>query len=82
MCTFGHCCQLLLGALCGGDSRRFKKIKVRFSSPVFLEDMLRLRAWRDGPGRVVFEADVDGRVVVSNAYFEYDEEQGGAAARL
>ena len=64
---------MLLGALCGSDPSRFKKIKVRFSSPVMLNDTLRVRAWHDGPGRVLFEADVDGNVVVSNAYFEYEE---------
>lgn len=71
LCTFGHCGQLLLEALCGGDVGRFRKIKVRFSSPVMLNDMLKVRAWEDGPGRVIFDAMVEDRQVVSNAYFEY-----------
>ena len=71
LCTFGHCGQLLLEALCGGDVGRFRKIKVRFSSPVMLNDNLTVRAWNDGPGRVVFDAMVGDRQVVSNAYFEY-----------
>ncbi|MGE4607291.1 MAG: MaoC family dehydratase, partial [Myxococcota bacterium] len=71
LCTFGHCGQLLLSALCGNDLNRFKKIKVRFSSPVFLNDTLKILAWHDGPGRALFEARVGERVVVSNAYFEF-----------
>ena len=71
LCTFGHCAQLLLGALAGGDAARFKRLKVRFSSPVYPGDTLRVVAWHDGPGRVVFEARVDEKVVVSNAYFEF-----------
>ena len=71
LCTFGHCAQLLLGALAGGDAARFKRLKVRFSSPVYPGDALRVVAWHDGPGRVVFEARVDEKVVVSNAYFEF-----------
>ena len=71
LCTFAHCGQLLLEALCGGDVGRFRKIKVRFSSPVMLNDSLTVRAWNDGPGRVVFDAMVEDRQVVSNAYFEY-----------
>jgi len=71
LCTFGHCGQLLLSALCDNDADRFKKIKVRFSSPVFLNDTLEVLAWEDGPGRVLFEARVGEKVVVSNAYFEY-----------
>lgn len=72
LCTFGHCADLLLGALCDGDSRRFQKIKVRFSAPVYPGDTLQLRAWHEGDGRVLFEVRVDDTVVVSNAYFEYD----------
>ena len=71
LCTFGHCGQMLLGALCEGDVNRFRKIKVRFSSPVMLTDTIKVRAWAEGPGRVVFDAQVDGKQVVSNAYFEY-----------
>lgn len=71
LCTFGYCGQLLLSALCDSDASRFKKIKVRFSSPVFLTDKLDIVAWQDRPGRVLFEARVGEKVVVSNAYFEY-----------
>ena len=71
LCTFGHCAHLLLGAVADGNPTRFRKIKVRFSAPVFLNDELNVRAWHDDAGRVVFEARVADRVVVSNAYFEY-----------
>lgn len=74
LCTFGYCGQLLLGALCDNDASRFRKIKVRFSSPVFPGDVLQVRAWEDGTGRVLFEAVVGDKVVVSNAYFEYANE--------
>jgi acyl dehydratase len=71
LCTFGHCGQMLLSRLCESDASRFRKIKVRFSSPVMLNDTVQVRAWQDGPGRVVFQAFVEDRMVVSNAYFEY-----------
>ena len=71
LCTFGHVGQMLLSALCDSDPVRFKKIKVRFSSPVFLNDQLDVLAWHDGPGRVLFEARVGEKVVVNNAYFEF-----------
>ena len=72
LCSFGHCGQLLLAALCNGESARFRKIKVRFSAPVFFDSVLRVCAWHDGPGRVIFEAYVEDRIVVSNAYFEFE----------
>ena len=71
LCTFGHCAQLLLAELAEGDAARFRKIKVRFSAPVFMNDVMRLRAWHEDAGRVLFDARVEDRVVVSNAYFEY-----------
>jgi len=75
LCTYGHCAQMLLGALCASDPARFGSLKVRFSSPVFPGDTLRVRAWHDGPGRVLFEARVASpagdRIVVSNAFFTY-----------
>jgi peroxisomal enoyl-CoA hydratase 2 len=75
LCTYGHCAQMLLAALCEGDPARFGKLRLRFSSPVFPGDQLRVLAWHDGHRRVLFEgrvADRSGeRVVVSNAFFEY-----------
>ncbi len=69
LCTYGHCGQMLLGALCGGDAARFESLKLRFSSPVYPGDALRLLAWHDGPGRIIFEGLVNDRTVVSNASF-------------
>lgn len=71
LCTFGHCGHLLLEAICGSDPARFRKIKVRFSSPVFMGDELSVNAWEDGAGRVIFDARVGDKTVVSNAWFEY-----------
>ena len=71
LCTLGHCAQLLLGALADGDPARFGTLKLRFAAPVFPGDLLSVRAWPDGAGRVVFDARVDERTVVSDAYFAY-----------
>lgn len=71
LCTYGHCAHLLLEALCGGDAARFVSLKVRFSSPVYPGDELRIVGWHDGLGRVVFEARVHEQTVVSNAVFTY-----------
>jgi len=71
LCTYGHCAQLLLGALCDGDPARFAALRLRFSSPVFPGDRLQLLGWHDGPGQLVFEARVQDRTVVSNARFSY-----------
>mmetsp|Transcript_55209 Transcript_55209/g.91315 ORF Transcript_55209/g.91315 Transcript_55209/m.91315 type:complete len:126 (+) Transcript_55209:99-476(+) len=77
--TSGHCAHMLLETICAGDPACFRRIKVRFASPVLLKDTLRVQAWRDGPGRVLFEADVGGKVVVSNAFFEFSEASAPAS---
>lgn len=71
LCTYGRCGQLLLGALCAGDASRFGALKLRFSSPVYPGDTLRLVGWHDGPGRLIFEGRVGDTTVVSNASFSY-----------
>lgn len=71
LCTYGHCAQWLLGALCGGDPARLLGQRLRFASPVLPGDGLTLQGWHDGPGRLLFEVLVGERVVVSNALFEY-----------
>ena len=71
LCTYGHCAHLLLDALCGGDATRFSAMKVRFSSPVYPGDRLRVLAWKETEGRAIFEARVGEQTVVSNAYFEW-----------
>ena len=71
LCTYGHCGQLLLGALCDGNAARFGSLRMRFSSPVIPGDELRLLAWHDGPGQVVFQGHVADRLVVANASFTF-----------
>lgn len=71
LCTYGHCGQMLLNALCGSDPTRFGSLQVRFSSPVLPGDKLQVVGWHDGPGRLLFEARVGDRTVVSNATFTY-----------
>lgn len=73
LCTYGHCAQMLLAALCGNDPARFRSVKVRFSSPVYPGDTLRVIGWQEAPGRVVFEGRVGEQTVVSNALFTFAE---------
>jgi len=48
-----------------------RALKLRFSSPVYPGDTLRLVGWHDGPGRLIFEGRVRDTTVVSNASFSY-----------
>jgi len=64
LCTYGHCARILVGALAQGDAARLKFIKVRFSSPVYPGETIRVEYWDEGAGTYAFQARVEERDVV------------------
>lgn len=56
------------------DPARLRRLDVRFSSPVFPRETIRVEIWREQPGRAAFRARVVERdvVVLNNGYVEYD----------
>jgi acyl dehydratase len=64
LCTYGVCARILVGALGRGDPNRLKFIKVRFSSPVYPGETIRVEWWDEGDGAYAFQARVEERDVV------------------
>ncbi len=64
LCTYGVCARILVGALAQGDAARLKFIKVRFSSPVYPGETIRVEWWDEGEGTYAFQARVEERDVV------------------
>ncbi|VTU46295.1 Enoyl reductase domain of yeast-type FAS1 (plasmid) [Variovorax sp. SRS16] len=52
MCTAGIAMQVLLRTLAKGEPRRFRRVSLRFSAPVFPGNRLLVEAWDDGSFRV------------------------------
>jgi acyl dehydratase len=48
MCTMAFASKAILDGVCEGDPSRLKRIKVRFSKPVFPGQTLTTRAWEEG----------------------------------
>merc|ERR1712194_61641 len=67
-CTFGHTVHAVLGALAGGDQRRFKSVQARFSSPVVPGNTLQVEIWTLSPTQAAFRAvnKNTGKVSVSH----------------
>jgi acyl dehydratase len=63
LCTYGFTCRAVLEAFCDFDPSRIASLQVRFSSPVYPGDSLRISLWLDGPV-VSFEVAVPERDVV------------------
>lgn len=73
LCTFGIVGRVLLSSLCRDDSHAFEMLAVRFSSPVFPGETLRVQLWRDGPGTAsvrVYAAERNVRVI-DNGLFRF-----------
>jgi acyl dehydratase len=74
LCTYGFVGRAVLKALCGGSANRLKRVDVRFSSPVFPGETLRVEIWREGPGRAALRVRVVQRdvIVLQNGFVEFD----------
>jgi acyl dehydratase len=72
LCTFGVVCHALMKSLCGYDPARFRRMDLRFSSPVFPGETIRTEIWHE-EGGAAFRARVVERdkVVVSNGLFRH-----------
>ena len=64
LCTYGVCARLLVAALADGDETRLRFFKVRFSSPVFPGETIRVEYWNEGAGNYAFQARVEERDVI------------------
>ncbi len=69
LCTYGIAGYLLVRTACEHDPSRLRVLNVRFKSPVYPGETIRLEAWR-GPEGIHFQAIVPERnqVVLSNGF--------------
>lgn len=72
MCTYGITGRLLLQALCGSDTRRFRGMDGRFSSPVLPGDELSVDIWHSAEGQATFRTRVGDRVVLDRGTVAFD----------
>ena len=72
LCTFGVVCRALLDMACGNDPAKLRKMRVRFSAPVFPGETIVTELWREPDGVVSFRAKVKQRdlVVINNGRAE------------
>jgi len=68
LCTFGHSVEAVLGAVAGGDQKRYKSVQCRFSSLVYAGDLLLVEIWTLSPTQVAFQTvnQRSGKVCVSH----------------
>jgi acyl dehydratase len=73
LCTYGVAGRAILSLLCENESARLKRLDVRFSSPVYPGETIRIDVWRESEGRAFFRAIAVERdlVVLNNGFAEY-----------
>lgn len=74
LCTYGVVGHALVRTVCDNDAARVRQMDVRFSSPVYPGETLRIEIWRQAPGRAGFRCRVVGRDVlaIDNGLLLYD----------
>ncbi len=77
LCTMAFAAKALVDGICGGDSRKLKRLSVRFSKPVLPGWTLTTRIWREEAqgGRTLYGLETvnqDGTPVLTNAQAEVE----------
>lgn len=77
LATYGFAGRALLDFFCRNEPSRFRKMKARFSKPVYPGDELTVQLWRETSGQGSFRVLVPARnsTVLDNGYFEYIEKE-------
>lgn len=75
MCTMAFVSKVVLDEACGGDPNRLRRIRVRFSRPVFPGQTITTRGWieeaeGDAPVYGFETANPEGRLVIRNGLAE------------
>ncbi|MDT3443172.1 MaoC/PaaZ C-terminal domain-containing protein [Pseudofrankia sp. BMG5.37] len=70
LCTMALCSQEVVDAVAGGDPDRVRRVAVRFASPAFVGEDLRVGVYEAGPLSYAFEANSAGSPVVTHGRLE------------
>jgi acyl dehydratase len=75
LASYGVVGRALTKALCDDAPERFRRMDVRFSSPVYPGETFEIDMWREGAGKAAFRVRVVERdvVVLQNGYLEYGD---------
>ncbi|OJJ08186.1 hypothetical protein ASPVEDRAFT_89416 [Aspergillus versicolor CBS 583.65] len=83
-CTIGVGVRHVIDSFAGGDSKRFKSVRLRLSKPVFPGQTIRPQMWEEDDGkRIVYQQVAeDGRVVIAQAEIALSPNAGSVRSQL
>lgn len=72
LCGYGMVGRALIETLCGDDPTRLRRLDLRFTSPVFPGEPLRVEIWKQGTGDVSFRTVASERGVVVHDFGRFE----------
>lgn len=79
LCAYGVAGRALIRALCDNDPQRFRRLDVRFTSPVYPGEPLELQIWNNGAGTASFRMVATTRKTVVEDFGRFDYAETGQA---
>jgi NAD(P)-dependent dehydrogenase (short-subunit alcohol dehydrogenase family)/acyl dehydratase/putative sterol carrier protein len=75
LCTHGYSCRALINCLIPGEPEKMRRMKCRFSRPLYPGDPIQTQIWRTGEGEAVWRTINlrTGETVITNGVFEFGE---------
>jgi len=70
LCTFGVLTHAILKICCNYEPEQFKRLRLRFSAPVYLGDTIRTEIWRQDNKQISFRCRSlqQDKIVINNGF--------------
>jgi NAD(P)-dependent dehydrogenase (short-subunit alcohol dehydrogenase family)/acyl dehydratase/putative sterol carrier protein len=78
LCTHGFACRALINSLIPGEPEKMRRMKCRFSRPLYPGDPIKTQIWKSGDDAAYWKTinARTGETVITNGIFEFGEATG------
>ncbi|MGB9499148.1 MAG: SDR family NAD(P)-dependent oxidoreductase [Dissulfuribacterales bacterium] len=75
LCTYGYSCRALIQSLIPGEPEKVRRLKCRFSKPIYPGDPIKTQIWKTEDNKAVWKTvnAKTGDEVITNGIFEYGD---------
>jgi NAD(P)-dependent dehydrogenase (short-subunit alcohol dehydrogenase family) len=75
LCTYGYSCRALMKSLTPGEPEKVRRLKCRFSRPLYPGDPIKIQIWKTDGNKAVWKTinAKTGEEVITNGIFEFGD---------
>ena len=75
LCTYGYSCRSLINSLTPGEPEKVRRLKCRFSRPLYPGDPIKIQIWKTDDNHAVWKTvnAKTGEDIITNGLFEFGE---------